>query len=671
MLLCCCSTLALAAEGMWTLDNLPKAALKDSHAFEPDQVFIDKLMRASVRLASGCSGSFVSAEGLVLTNNHCVIGCLSGLSAEGRDYVNQGFLAPVRDKELQCPNTELNRLEQIRDVTERINKATAGLNGKAYNDAKNAEKSRIESECGKDKTVRCDVVELYNGGRHHLYRYHRYQDVRMVFAPEYDIGFFGGDPDNFQFPRYNLDAALLRAYENGRPAKVKDWFAVSVEGIKAGELTLVTGHPGATERQLAVSQLERARDIDLLHQLIYFSELRGLLNRFSAENAEQARQAQDALPFVENSIKVYSGELRALQSPVLMQRKREEEDALRASANEADRRVWDEIAQAQKVYAGIWQPYRYIEVGDGFRTRYFQIARSLVRGAEERGKPNAERLREFQDAKLPALTQQLFSSAPIYPGYEQVKLGWSLAKLRERLGPDDGFVKLVLGRDAPEALAARLIKTTRLGEIEERRRLWEGGAEAIAASQDPFIQLARAVDAPARAIRRDYEAQVQAVETRGAETLARLRFEKFSTGVYPDATFTLRLSYGEVKGWREGDRSIEPFTALTGLYARNTGAAPFRLPARWLERKDKLALDTPFNFVSTNDIVGGNSGSPVLNRRGELVGLAFDGNIHSLGGAFGYDETLNRCVAVDARAILESLRGVYQADALVKEMLGR
>lgn len=656
---------------MWTLDQLPKAALKDSHAFEPDQVFVDKLMRASVRLASGCSGSFVSADGLVLTNNHCVIGCLSGLSAEGRDYVNQGFLAQSREQELQCPNTELNRLEQIQDVTERMAKATTGLSGKAYNDAKNAEKSRIESECGKSQNIRCDVVELYNGARHHLYRYQRYQDVRMVFAPEYDVGFFGGDPDNFQFPRYNLDASLLRAYDNGKPARVKDWFTVSTHGIKAGELSLVTGHPGSTERQLTVAQLERARDIDLLHGLVYFSELRGLLTRYSAENAEQARQAQDALPFVENTLKVYSGEIRALQSLALMQRKRQDEAALRASASEADRKIWDEIAQAQQIYARIWPPYRYIEVGDGFRARYFQIARTLVRGAEERGKPNAERLREFQDAKLPALTQQLFSSAPIYPGYEQVKLAWSLAKLREQLGPDDGFVKLVLGRDAPDALAARLIKTTRLGEVEERRRLWEGGAEAIAASKDPFIQLARAVDAPARAIRREYEDQVQAVETRGAETLARVRFEKFGTAVYPDASFTLRLSYGEVQGWEEAGRQVEPFTTLAGLYARSTGAAPFRLPARWTERKDSLALDTPFNFVTTNDIVGGNSGSPVLNRRGELVGLAFDGNIHSLGGAFGYDAALNRCVAVDARAIVESLRGVYQAEELVKEMLTR
>lgn len=657
-----------AVEGMWTLDNLPRAALKAQYGFEPDAAFVDRLMHGSVRLANGCSGSFVSSDGLVLTNNHCVIGCLSGLSSATRDLVGQGFVARARGEELQCPDAELNRLERITDVTERISKATANLSGTAYQDAKNAEKARIESECGDARTVRCDVVELYQGGRQQLYRYRRFQDVRLVFAPEYDIGFFGGDPDNFQFPRYNLDAALLRAYEDGKPAKVEHWFAMSPAGVKNGDLTLVTGHPGSTERQLTVAQLERQRDLDLVESLLYFSELRGLLSRYSAEGAEQARQAQGDLPFVENSLKVYRGKLRALQSVSLLQRKREEEADLQRDASPADRAAWTQIAEAQLAYARLAQPYRYLEGGSAFMTRYFGFARTLVRAAEERAKPDAERLREFQEANAPRLTQRLFSSAPIYPEYEKLRLAWSLEKLRERLGPDDGAVKLVLARESPSALAARLVDGTRLGDVAERKRLWEGGATAIAESRDPFIELARAIDAPSRALRRQYENEVESVESRGQEAIARLRFARLGTGVYPDATFTLRLSYGEVRGWTERGREIAPFTTLAGLYGRATDSPPFRLAPRWIQRKPRLDLATPFNFVSTNDIVGGNSGSPVLNRKGELVGLAFDGNVHALGGAYGFDEALNRTVSVDARAILEALRGVYEVPGLVAEL---
>lgn len=669
LMLLCPPTLALGAEGMWTLDALPQAALKDNYGFAPDAAWVERATKASVRLASGCSGSFVSADGLVLTNNHCVVGCVQGLSSAQQDYLNQGFLAETREAELQCPATELNRLEAMTDVTERIRKATAGTEAEAYQKAKDAEKSRIESECGDDPRTRCDVVELYNGGRYHLYRYYRYQDVRLVFAPEYDIGFFGGDPDNFQFPRYNLDAAFLRAYEDGKPAQVEHWFPISSDGVTAGELTLVTGHPGRTSRLLTVAQLERLRDLDLFEQLQFMAELRGLLTRYRTEGAEQARHAQGDLTFLENYIKVYTGQFRALQSRERLQRKRDDEAALQQAASVDERRAWQAIADAQEAYASIRSPYILIERGDGFRSSYFQIARDLVRGAEERDKPNDERLREFQDAGLPSLQQKLFSPAPIYPEYETVKLGWSLAKLREKLGPDDAFVKLVLGKEAPDALAARLVQGTRLGDVAERKRLWEGGSAAIAESKDPFIELVRAIDTPARAIRRKYEDRVKSVEEKQAEIIAAVRFRELGTRVYPDATFTLRLSYGEVRGWDEGERDIEPFTTIAGLYQRQTGAAPFRISPRWADREDQVNADTPFNFVTTNDIIGGNSGSPVLNRQGQVVGLAFDGNIHSLGGAFWFDEAVNRCIAVDSRAIVESLRSVYQAEALVAEIL--
>ncbi len=660
----------LAAEGMWTFDNLPRAALAQQYGFEPDARWVERAMQASVRLASGCSGSFVSPDGLVLTNAHCVLHCAQELSSAQSDHVNQGFVARARSAELRCPAEELNRLDAIEDVTPRIRKVTDGLSGQAFVDAKNAEIARIEADCVGDAgaTRRCDVVELYSGGRYHLYRYRRFQDVRLVFSPEYRIGFFGGDPDNFNFPRYNLDMGLLRAYEDGKPVSTPAHFPIKREGAKAGELTMVTGHPGSTDRQLTVAQLERLRDVDLIERLAYFSERRALLWQFSRQGEEAARQAQSDLTYTENGLKVIRGELEALLQPTLMAQKRSDEAALRQSAGELATDPWGAIAQAQQAYRDLRTPYQLFEGRRGFYSEHFRIARHLVRAAEERAKPNAERLPEYQEASLPRLLQTLMSAAPVYPDYEKTKLAWSLTKLREQLGPDDALVKLVLGRESPEALANRLVDGSRLADVAERQRLWDGGFEAVSNSTDPFIQLVRAVDVPARELRKRYESEVEAVESKHAAAIAQARFALHGTTVYPDATFTLRLSYGEVRGWREKGRTIEPFTRIGGAFERATGADPFALPASWLKAKDRLDLRTPFNFVTTNDITGGNSGSPIINRSGEVVGLAFDGNIHSLGGSFGYDETLNRCVGVHSAAILEALDTVYGAGELVKEM---
>ncbi|MEQ1440180.1 S46 family peptidase [Fontimonas sp. SYSU GA230001] len=659
----------LAAEGMWTLDNLPRAQLEARYGFKPDARWVDRVMKSSVRLASGCSGSFVSPEGLVLTNAHCVLDCVQQLSSAQADHVNRGFVAGERAAELRCPAEELNRLEEIRDVTDRVGKATAGLGGQAFVDARNAEIGRIESECVGDQadTRRCDVVELYAGGLYHLYRYRRFQDVRLVFSPEYRVGFFGGDPDNFNFPRYNLDVGLLRAYEGGKPAATAEHFRIKRAGAKEGELTLVTGHPGTTQRQLTVAQLERLRDPDLINRLAYYSERRALLWQYGRASPEAARQAQTDLTFTENSLKVFRGELDALLQPALFEQKRSDEARLRAAfTGAAD--PWVAIAQAQQAWRALEGPYLMLEGRRGLYSQHFAIARHLVRAAEERTRPNAERLPEYQDAALPRLQQTLFSEAPIYPEFEKTKLAWSLSKLRERLGPDDPLVKLVLGADAPESLAAKLVDGTKLSDVAERRRLWDGGFEAVSASTDPFMQLARALDRVTRDLRRRYESEVEAIETQGAAQIARLRFEQLGTSVYPDATFTLRLSYGEVRGWNEKGRTIAPYTDLAGLFARATGADPFALPQRWLQAKARLDLNTPFNFVTTNDITGGNSGSPIIDRDAQIVGLAFDGNIHSIGGSFGYDESLNRCVGVHSAAILEALDKIYAARKLVKEL---
>ena len=668
-----------AAEGMWTLDNLPLAKMKAEYGFAPDAPWVDRVMHASVRLADGCSGSFVSRDGLVMTNHHCVVSCVEQLSSASRDLVHDGFLAARRENEPRCAGIELNRLEQTSDVTEQVKAATRGLEGEAFTLAQNAVRARLTAVCvGDDKaTVRCDLVKLYDGGLYHLYRYHRFSDARLVWAPEDAIANFGGDPDNFNFPRYALDMALLRAYENGKPVVARDYLPFSRGGAAAGELTLVTGHPGNTSRLLTVAQLETTRDLRLVRGLVSVAELRGVLTQYSSQSAEAARVAQTLLDGIENGYKVLKGELEALQDPELMRRKRVDEEALKAfvAANPALQTstgdAWAAIERAQVQYRNLEGEYGAMEANRGFLTRYLGLARTLVRGAEERSKPNAERLPEFVESKLPEVEQSLFSPAPIYPEFEKLKLTWALTKMRERLGPDHSFVKQVLGRESPAQLAERLIKSTTLADVAVRRALWSGGKAAVAQSSDPFIQLVRDIDPAARLLRKRMEAEVESVELKNSELIAQARFAQLGTGLYPDATFTLRLSYGEVKGWIEQGRAVAPFTQVAGAFGRHSGAAPFALPAAWLAAKDKLDLAQPMNFVTNNDIIGGNSGSPVINRNAEVVGLAFDGNINSIGGSYGFDERDNRMVAVHSGFILEALRKVYRADALVEEITGR
>ena len=667
---------AEAAEGMWTLDRLPVEAMQAQYGFKPDAKWTEHAQRSAVRLAGGCSGSFVSPDGLVMTNHHCVRECVAQLSTADRDFVEDGFYAKTGKDEIMCPTIELNRLDRITDVTERVKQATQGLSGAEFSRAQKAERSKIEAECvGSDKArTRCDVVELYHGGVYSLYRYHRYQDARLVFAPEESIAFFGGDPDNFNFPRYDLDLGLLRAYEDGKPAKVKDFFPFSANGAEPGEMTMILGHPGRTNRLLTVAQLDRTRDVDLIPRLLRLSEMRGMLNQYATSSAEAARISKTDRFGVENSLKALGGQLEALLDPAIFALKRQQEAELRAFVAASPERqaaqgaAWDEIAAAQQRYRQFETPYKYIEGSGGFSGDYFRMARMLVRGAAERAKPNGERLREYTDAALPSVTQRLFSSAPIYPELESVMLGYSLTKLRAVLGADDAFVQQVLGRDAPELLAQRLVAGTRLGDPAVRKALWDGGQAAIDESTDPMIALARKVDPAARELRKRYESEVEAVEQKNTEHLARARLDKYGTGVYPDATFTLRLSYGEVKGWDQNGTAVPPFTTIAGAFKRATDHDPFKLPASWIAAQPKLNGEQRFNFVSDNDIIGGNSGSPVINRKAEVVGLVFDGNIRSLGGAFWFDGAHNRAVSVHSGAILETLRKVYGAQRVADEI---
>lgn len=668
-----------AAEGMWTLDNLPRAKMQTEYGFAPSDAWVQHVVRSAVRLAGGCSGSFVSSSGLVMTNHHCVRTCLQDLSVAGRDLSHDGFLAATRGNEPRCPAMELNRLEQISDVTASVVAATRGLDGAAFKRAQNAVRARLTSACvGQDgATIRCDLVSLHHGGIYQIYRYHRFSDTRLVWAPEDAIADFGGDPDNFEFPRYALDAAFLRVYENGKPAVIADWFPFSRNGAAAGELTLVVGHPGGTDRQLTVAQIETLRDVKLLNTFVRIAELRGVLEQYGQQGPEARRVAESTLLDIDNFYKLLKGETLALRDPLLVRRKRGDEDALKAFVNaDASLRAstagaWEAIEKAQADYRDVAAEYDVIESTRSYGSDYFSIARRLVRGAIERPKPDAERLPEFADARRTEIEEELFSPAPISADFEKTKLAWSLTKMRERLGADHPFVKRALGKESPRQLAERLVEGTTLANVEVRRALWNGGQDAILRSSDPFIRFALATDPAARAARKRYEDQVDAVETKNGELIAQARFAQFGPGAYPDATFTLRLSYGEVRGWVEAGVPVAPFTQVGGAFDRQTGAEPFELPASWFAAKNKLDPTVPMNFVSTNDIIGGNSGSPMLNRNGEIVGLVFDGNLLSLGGSFSYDERVNRTIAVHSSLIIEALRKIYGAGAIADEIAGR
>lgn len=669
---------ATAAEGMWTFDNPPLQRMQKEIGWSPTPTWLNHAMHASARLAFGCSGSFVSGNGLVLTNHHCASQCVEQLSNAKVNYLDSGFLARDNAEEQRCPAMEVNRLEAITDVTATMRKATQGLEGEAFTRAKDGATAKLSSECAaaEGKQTRCDVVDLYHGGQFHLYRYHRFQDVRLVFVPELAAAFFGGDPDNFNFPRFDLDMALLRVYEDGKPVKITDFFPVNPSGPVAGEPVFTTGHPGSTQRSFTVSQLDNLRDHRLPANLMRLSEYRGLLNQYRTSSPQASRYAGDELFFTENSFKALRGEREALTEPALMRAKQADETALKAYVNKnpelqrSTGAAWDAIDAAVRTAETIGEPFRQIERAEAFNSHYFEFARTLLRGSVELDKPDADRLREFSNARLPEIENDLFSTAPVYPAFEKVKLGWSLTKMREELGTNDPLVRQILGNESPQQVADRMIDQTTLGDLETRKRLWKDHGRAVASATDPFIKLAMQIEPVARAMRKDYETRVTAVIEKNNELLAAARFAMAGTGTYPDATFTLRLSYGAVQGWTERGTAVSPFTDYAGAFGHATGADPFKLPASWLSARNKLNLATPLNFSSSNDIIGGNSGSPVINREGQLVGLIFDGNIHSLGGAFGFDPASNRAVSVDSAALLEALTTIYHAPWLSTEMRG-
>ena len=673
-----CGTGALRSdEGMWLYNDPPRDRVRAKYGFELTDAWLEHLQKSSVRFNSGGSGSFVSEDGLVLSNHHVGADALQKVSSVQKNYLRDGFYARSQAEEIPCVDLELNVLQSIVDVTARVNAAvTEGMSPEDAMKARRRVMATIEKESLDATGFRSDVVTLYQGGAYHLYRFKKYTDVRLVFAPEQQVAFFGGDPDNFEYPRFDLDICLFRAYENGKPVKVPHFLKWSQKGAAEGELTFVSGHPGRTERLLTVAELEYLRDRQYPIALAYLKRREVLLRSWSERSAENARRAKDELFGIQNSRKARDGGHAGLYDPALMESKRQQEKALRVKfaanpAFAAATAAYDRIQEAQSKIARYERVHRLLELGHAFQSELFDIAHTLVRAAEEYPKADGERLREFAEAGRASMELGLFSDKPIHDDLEILNLSDSLTYLCEQLGSENPTVKKVLAGKSPRVRAAELISGSRLRSVDERRRLYKGGTLAIAASDDPLILVAKAVDAEAREVRQLMEAQAE-IKKQAHAAIAAARFALEGKGQYPDATFTLRLSYGVVRGYESGGKAISATTTLGGLFERSSemeGRPPFDLPERWMKKRRAINEAVPFNFVSTHDIIGGNSGSPVVNRDGEFVGIIFDGNIESLVLGFAYEETRARALSVHSAGILEALRSVYAAKPLVEELV--
>ncbi|MDP2138514.1 MAG: S46 family peptidase, partial [Candidatus Didemnitutus sp.] len=658
-----------ADDGMWLVTNPPSAQLKERFGFEPSADWLEHVQKSSVRFNNGGSASFASAEGLIITNHHVGADAIYKLSTKERDLLKQGFLAPTRAAELPCVDLELNVLMSIEDVTTRINAGVAeGLSAAEALIARNTAKAAIEKESLEQTGFRSDVVTLYQGGQYHLYRYKVYTDVRLVFAPEEQAAFFGGDPDNFEYPRYNLDIAVFRAYENGAPAPVDHFLKWNPAGTKEGDLVFLTGHPGATQRLITLAELEYARDVQTPGALRWLKSREVLLNSFAKASPENARRAQDEIRGIENSRKVWDGRIAGLLDPALFTEKKAEEEALKKFALDKPEfeaaEAWDRIAEAQGIIAQNAIRANFLE-NYGFNSDLYSLARRLTRVAVERAKPNGERLAEYRDSAKKTFELGLFSAKPIYRDLEQLKLQHYLTVMAMEFGVNDPAVQIALGGKAPSVRAAELVNGTKVDDVAVRHALVEQDEAALAGNDDTMMQFARSIDALARDARRTIEQQSE-VKSQAHARIAKVRYAKDGDKASPDATFTLRISYGAVKGINLAGTQVPAYTKIGGKFERATernSVSPYDIPASWLAAKDKLNLEVPYNFISTCYSIGGNSGSPVVNRAGEFVGIIFDGNIHTLVWNYAYTDTQARSVSVDVRAIIEAMRKVYGADA--------
>lgn len=666
-------------EGMWTFDNFPIARANAILGTNIDQAWLDRVRLSSVKYG-GCSAGVVSAEGLVMTNNHCVASCVADISTQAVNYAERGFTPRSREEEAKCPGATAEILVDISDVTERVQAAGRGLSGGEYTRARAAEAAKIEQEaCGGDPNKRCQVVTLYRGGQFKLYTYKKYTDVRLAFAPEDRAATFGGDLDNFSFPRFAIDAAFIRLYENGAPAQTPIHFKWNASTPVEGTPVFVSGSPGATQRLLTQDQLMSVRDVVLPMDQLIASELRGRLIRYSEEGERQAFEAMDPIVSLENTYKRGLGRMRALTDPAFMQMKADAEVDFRGRFMQANgspaANPWTELTAVQPVLRELYPAYALLEGGTGIGTtpvaggsQMFLWARTLVRGAQERAKPSAERLPEYSDSRLAAVQSGLFAERPVYPGLEQVRMEWWLSKTREWLTVDDARVRVLLGRESPEELSARLIEGSKLADPAVRRALWEGGLEAVQASDDPLIQYLLKIQEPTRAIRADWEARVQAPTDAASERLAAARFAAYGDSVYPDATGTLRLTYGKIEGSDVPGQRFGAFTTFGGLWDRATGAPPFDVAPQLLAARDRIDPATVLDMTVSSDTIGGSSGSPVVNAAGEIVGANFDSTVLTQRNAYGYDRNVNRSVIVTTVAVTTALRDVYGMSGLLREL---
>ena len=682
------SASAFADEGMWLFNALPLKQLKEKYQVEPTPQWLEHLQKATVRFNSGGSGSFVSANGLVITNHHVGADCLQKFGDEQHNYLRDGFYAKTQADEKKCVDLELNVLISIEDVTARVNSAVKpGMSSDAAAGARRNAIAQIEEESKEKTRLRSDVVTLYQGGTYHLYRYKRYDDVRLVFAPEQQMAFFGGDPDNFEYPRYDLDICLFRVYENGRPAKIDNFLKFNPRGPNDGELTFVSGSPGKTDRQLTLDELADMRDRYLPYVLRMFNRREVLEMSYSARSFENARKARDDLFGDQNNRKRYDGYLAGLLDPqtwsALQTREQRLRDAIARdpkfksaiSAYDRIKDVLTEIAKNAPLYNYLEQE-RPITIGyrgpRALSGNLFKYARLLMRAVDERAKPNGERIPQFRDSARESLELDLFSTEPIYDDYEILRLTDSLTDFASQFGADNPLVQKILAGKSPHARAVDLVTRTKLKDVAVRKELYAKDAAALQAAHDPMIDLARMIDGPAREARKIYDAQEE-IKKQAYSEIAKARFAIEGASNYPDATFTLRLSYGTVRGYEQDGKQIPAFTDFAGLYQRFTehdNKPPFDLPQRWIDKKANLNLVTKFNFVSDADIIGGNSGSPVVNKANEFVGIIFDGNIQSLVLDCIYTDKQARAVSVDSAAIIEALRNVYGAQPLVNELEG-
>jgi hypothetical protein len=666
-----------ADEGMWTFDNPPLKQLQQKYRFSPSQEWLDHVRLACVRLNDGGSGSFVSAHGLLLTNHHVARGQLQKNSTKEHDYIQDGFYAATPGQEMKSPDLEVNVLVSIENVTARVVSAleTAKTPEQEFA-ARKAAIAQIERESQQKTGLRSDVVTLYNGGEYWLYRYKKYNDVRLVFAPEQQIAFFGGDPDNFTYPRYDLDMALFRVYENGKPLDTKDYLKWNPQGAAENELVFVVGHPGSTARLDTMAQLEFLRDVSEPVTIKLLKSRIAALKQYSALGPEQARQAATMIFGLENSLKSAEGRYKGLLDAGVMAKQRQDEEQFKAKVmgnaqwKAAYGGAWDAIAEADKKDATRIKDQFF----HGLNSQFASLAMNLVEYVAEVKKPDGERLAGYHESQLDSLKYRMFSPAPIYPALEIARLTAALEDSLAELGPNDPYLKIVLDGRTPKEAAMALVNGTKLADAALRRKLVDGGETAVAASDDAMIVLARKLDPMRREIVKWSEDNVSSVLQRAGEQLGKARFAVYGKTTYPDATFTLRLSYGQVQGYPMNGTKAPYKTTFYGLYDRARSfdfEGPFALPPRYLEGRDKLDLATPLDFVTTNDVVGGNSGSPVINSKAEIVGLVFDGNIESLIGDFIYDGATNRTVAVHTAAMTEALRKLFNASALVGELLGK